>query len=83
MSHKGGWISVVFVALPLVCSGAPNPPEYAARVTRIFKSTPLVDGHNNLPWETRERFPGKFSMLDLRAATAAIQCRPRPAPRSG
>ena len=32
--------------------------DYQARVARVLKQTPLIDGHNDLPWEIRERFKG-------------------------
>ena len=27
-----------------------------ARIDRVLAQTPLIDGHNDLPWEIRERF---------------------------
>ena len=30
--------------------------DYQARVTQVLKQTPLIDGHNDLPWEIRSRF---------------------------
>ena len=27
-----------------------------ARIDRILKKTPLIDGHNDLPWELREKY---------------------------
>jgi membrane dipeptidase len=36
-----------------------------ARVDRILTVTPLIDGHNDLAWEIRERFAGKLSAIDL------------------
>jgi membrane dipeptidase len=55
-----GWASCVAIA----CSGiaqaaAPasaNPDAaLAARVARVLAATPLIDGHNDLPWELRAR----------------------------
>jgi membrane dipeptidase len=48
------------------------------RVARVLAQTPLVDGHNDLPWEIRERFGGDLSKLDLSVNTAAL-----PAPAGG
>jgi len=42
------------------------------RVARVLSQTPLVDGHNDLPWEIRERFGGDLSKLDLTVGTAAL-----------
>jgi membrane dipeptidase len=43
----------------LLCSTAaaaqqPIDPKVQARIDRILKKTPLVDGHNDLPWALRE-----------------------------
>ena len=29
-------------------------PATQARIDRILKATPLIDGHNDVPWELRE-----------------------------
>lgn len=46
--------------------------EYRDRVARVLKQTPLIDGHNDLPWEIRERFKGRLAGLDLKSDTAAL-----------
>src|SRR5262245_43442112 len=33
--------------------------------TKLHKSVPLIDGHNDLPWEYREKVSRKFSKLDV------------------
>jgi membrane dipeptidase len=39
--------------------------DYARRVERILERTPLIDGHNDLPWEIRARFASNLSAFDL------------------
>ena len=39
--------------------------ERLATVRRVLAEVPLVDGHNDLPWQVRERAAGKLSGLDL------------------
>jgi membrane dipeptidase len=56
----------------MVCVAAPAGQDYAARVAQILKRTPLIDGHNDLPWEIRERFHGKVSALDLKSDTSLL-----------
>ena len=51
---------------------APADPALAARVHRILDKTPLIDGHNDLPWEIRDRFAGKLDRIDLKADTAHL-----------
>ena len=52
-------------ALSLVASAAPaiaaDTRDYHARVVQVLKRTPLIDGHNDLPWEIRERFKGRLA----------------------
>jgi membrane dipeptidase len=48
-------------------TAAPND-QYLARARRILKTTPLVDGHNDLPWRIREDTiaRGNVDAYDLR-----------------
>jgi membrane dipeptidase len=53
------------------------PPAFAAgtdaqRIERILRQTPLIDGHNDLPWEIRSRFGGDLSKVDLGRSTADL-----------
>jgi len=41
--------------------------ERLATVRRVLAEVPLVDGHNDLPWQVRERAAGKLAGLDLAA----------------
>ncbi len=43
----------------------------AARVDRVLAKTPLIDGHNDLPWEIRDRF-GSVDGVDLAADTTKL-----------
>jgi membrane dipeptidase len=42
------------------------------RIERVLSQTPLIDGHNDLPWEIRERFGGELSKVDLAVSTKAL-----------
>jgi membrane dipeptidase len=46
----------------------PNPvPETPAeRATRLLRAVPLIDGHNDTPWQLRKRTAGHLERLDLR-----------------
>ena len=46
--------------------------DYQHRVEAVLKQTPLIDGHNDLPWEIRERFKGDFSSFDLNSDTSRL-----------
>ena len=42
------------------------------RVERVLRATPIIDGHNDLPWEIRQNFAGRFDRLDLTADTSHL-----------
>ncbi|HEY3950016.1 dipeptidase [Phenylobacterium sp.] len=46
---------------------APSDAEIAARVAKVLKATPLIDGHNDFPWEVRERFAQKTGVFDFKS----------------
>ncbi|HEX9981874.1 MAG TPA: dipeptidase [Thermoanaerobaculia bacterium] len=56
------------IALLLVASlAAAQSADVGARIDRILREVPLIDGHNDLPWQMRERVRNQLSKLDLRA----------------
>jgi membrane dipeptidase len=60
------------IALSHAASAAPDDAALRARVDRILAQTPLIDGHNDLPWEIRVRFQGRLSQVDLSKDTAHL-----------
>ena len=38
----------------------------------MLQQTPLIDGHNDLPWEIRERFKGALAAIDLSSDTSKL-----------
>ena len=44
----------------------------AARVDAVLTKTPVIDGHNDMPWNIRERFGSDLSKIDLASDTAKI-----------
>jgi membrane dipeptidase len=43
--------------------------NYQHRVEQVLLRTPLIDGHNDLPWEIRERYKSDFALVDLGSDT--------------
>ncbi len=43
-----------------------------SRIDRVLAATPLIDGHNDLPWELRDRFQGDLSKIDLGSDTSRL-----------
>jgi membrane dipeptidase len=64
-------LSLLVLLLPVVGTAA-SSTDYAGRVARVLAQTPLIDGHNDLPWEIHERFKSKLSGIDLRSSTASV-----------
>src|SRR5256885_2483258 len=65
---------IVAAAVPLFsqASAQPAPSDpYLARARRILSQTPLIDGHNDLPWRIREDSiaRGNVDAYDLRRRT--------------
>jgi membrane dipeptidase len=55
------------LSLALLATAAPAQPidsKTMARIDRILKSTPLIDGHNDLPWALREDYGSRIEGLE-------------------
>ena len=55
--------------MPLSSKGA---ADYQHRLEQVLLRTPLIDGHNDLPWEIRDRFKSDPSALDLKSDTSHL-----------
>ncbi len=75
-----GPLLLMAFGLLLSVPGLAVDPDYHARVVQILKQTPLIDGHNDLPWEIRERFKGQLAAVDLKSDTSKIPAPPNEAP---
>lgn len=51
---------------------APDP-LIAARVDRVLRKTPVIDGHNDLAWEIRDVHGARVESLDLAKDTRPLQ----------
>lgn len=85
MRGFGLWLlACCMVSVPLASLAAGKASgtdtDYEARVVRVLKQTPLIDGHNDLPWEIRERFKSQLSAVDLKADTSKLPVPPDSAP---
>jgi len=57
----------LFALTAATAAAAPSDAEIQARVARVLKATPLIDGHNDFPWEVRERFGQKTGVFDFKS----------------
>jgi membrane dipeptidase len=62
----------VLACLGLAGAALAAEPAVDARVERVLAETPLIDGHNDLPWEIRARFKGDPGAVNLAADTSQI-----------
>jgi membrane dipeptidase len=57
-------------------NGAPAGTDYRARVLRVLEQTPLIDGHNDLAWEIRDRYKSRLASIDLKSDTSKLPLGP-------
>jgi membrane dipeptidase len=53
----------------------PPAPALVARARKLLDVVPLVDGHNDVPWELRSRVKNHLAQLDLRSDTGGLEKR--------
>jgi len=71
LSRRARVASALLPALLLALPALAADPG-TQRIERILAQTPLIDGHNDLPWEIRSRFAGDLDRLDLSRSTAGL-----------
>src|SRR5271155_4683330 len=64
-----GLAALAAISAPVAAQSTQDP---ATRVANVLARTPLIDGHNDLPWEIRTRFGGDLGKIDLSADTAKL-----------
>jgi membrane dipeptidase len=57
----------------LAAAAPPSDAEVEKRVARILKTSPVIDGHNDLPWEIRESYDFWRTPLNLDADTSKLE----------
>src|SRR5688500_4516510 len=60
------FIALLVLTLPLLAQTDP-------RVQRILREVPLIDGHNDLPWQYRERVKNHLAQIDLRQDQSKLE----------
>jgi membrane dipeptidase len=74
MSQQRWMLPMALILPTLAVASAPSgeAADYSARLDHALEATPLVDGHNDLPWILRERFQSRFPSFDLAKNTAEL-----------
>ena len=73
---SGAPLLVLLALFAVPAAGSSPSDDVATRIQHVLAATPLIDGHNDLPWELRERFKGDLTKVDLNADTSGL---PHPA----
>src|SRR5918993_2775762 len=62
---------MLFLMATVPCSASGQSDRALERAKKLLRSTPLIDGHNDLPWEIRQRKDAPRDVLhyDLRKTT--------------
>ncbi len=66
-------IAVAFLTLGVLSGPAADGREsdpLVERARKILREVPLVDGHNDVPWQYHERVKNQLSQIDLRDTSA-------------
>jgi membrane dipeptidase len=74
MTHLAPRARFALTLLPALLLAAPAlaADSDAQRIERVLAQTPLIDGHNDLPWEIRTRFDSDLSRVDLSRSTLTL-----------
>ncbi len=62
-------LAVAFLAPTLMTLQAQGTDPLMARAMRLLKDAPIIDGHNDYPWEVREKAKKDVDVFDLRKPT--------------
>lgn len=69
LAVRGASLLLVASCMALAPAGpalaAPPDPQLLERAVRILEMSPLVDGHNDLPWQIRDRADGHLDVMGL------------------
>ena len=70
---RGVRAAALLAVLALAAPARADPPDaIAQRVERVLSATPIIDGHNDLPWEIREGYDSWRRPLDLASDTSRL-----------
>lgn len=67
------WLRLALSSLLLLPASVVFAQNELARVERILREVPLIDGHNDLPWQYQKRVGNQLDRIDLRTEQAALK----------
>jgi membrane dipeptidase len=78
MRWKSCWLAVLLAVIDTAAGSAAEPvhrtpdPALVERARKLLNEVPLIDGHNDLAWEYRERVQNHLEKIDLRGDTGKL-----------
>ena len=66
------FVLCLVAALACACTSGSMPDDPLERARTLMREVPLIDGHNDLPWELRTRFSSSFDSLDIAQAQPSV-----------
>lgn len=64
--------ALLLAPTPAFAQVAPPTAAELARLDRIVRIAPIIDGHNDLPWEIRSNFGSDLARVDLNSDTRRL-----------
>ena len=64
-------LSLLLTSLSSLAAAA-EPPNVPPMVAKVLADMPVIDGHNDLPWEIRERLGSNLDAIDLLKDTSHL-----------
>ena len=67
------WLALAsMLAGAALCTAQPADPALVERARKLLDEVPLIDGHNDLPWELRQRVKNHLEKIDLQGDTSQL-----------
>jgi membrane dipeptidase len=72
MSRTLMTVSLIALAVPLAAAMGPQTDPALDRARRLLREVPVIDGHNDYPWEVRQKAGLDLAKLDMRQPQPTI-----------
>ncbi len=66
-------LALAALTTPALAQPAPLTAREEARIERVLRRAPVIDGHNDLPWELKQNYAADPLGVDLTKDTSALE----------
>ena len=70
LTFRSGLAAIALCSAPVFAQTIPAAVE--ARIDRVLNATPLIDGHNDLAWELRDKYGSRVETTDVGARSETL-----------